>query len=264
MIDAVLLGILQGFTEFLPVSSSGHLVLAQRLLGVEFPGITFEVAVHLGTLGAVLIVYGRDLLNIAGGVFGLGAPEETRRARHLALFLAVGSIPAAIAGIGLKGTFESLFGSIAAVGVSLLITGIVLRSAGSRVHGRRSAPQLGLTGCLVVGLAQALAIAPGISRSGATVSIGMTLGLRPDEAARFSFLLSVPAVAGAGLVDLLDASWDVLSGSVLFAGTLSALVSGYVAIRVLLWVLGRGHLRGFSYYCFFLGSLAIAWHLLGA
>lgn len=263
MIGAVLLGVLQGLTEFLPVSSSGHLVLAQRLLGMEFPGITFEVAVHLGTLGAVLIVYGQDLLGIAGGVFGLGTPQEIRRARQLALFLVVGSAPAAVAGIGLKHTFEGLFGSIAAVGVSLLITGIVLMFAGSRVRGTQSAPQLGLMGCLVVGFAQALAIAPGISRSGATVSAGMTLGLRPDEAARFSFLLSVPAVAGAGLVDLLDASWDAFSGSVLLGGALSALVSGYVAIRVFLWILGRGHLRGFSYYCFFLGSMAIAWHLLG-
>jgi undecaprenyl-diphosphatase len=264
MIKAVTLGILQGLTEFLPVSSSGHLVLAQDLLGMDAPGITFEVVLHVGTLLAVLAVYGRDLVGITRGVLGWDTTFRTRESRRLALWIILGSVPAALVGIGLKSHIEVLFNSVLAVGMALIMTGFILWASGGKTKGNRQVASLGPLGAVWIGLAQAAAILPGISRSGATVSAGFHLGLKPPEAARFSFLLSVPAVAGAALVDALDAPWDGFSASFLLAGALSASLTGYAAIRVLLWVLARGRLRAFSYYCFALGLLAITWHFAGA
>ena len=264
MIKAVTLGILQGLTEFLPVSSSGHLVLAQSLLGMDAPGITLEVVLHVGTILAVLAVYGQDLVGIARGILSRDSAFRMRESRRLALWIILGSAPAAVVGIGLKSQVEVLFNSVLAVGVSLIMTGVILQASGGKTRGNRRAEGLGPAGALWVGLAQAAAIVPGISRSGATVGAGLHLGLRPPEAARFSFLLSVPAVAGAALVDVLDASWSAFPATFLLAGALSAFISGYAAIRVLLWVLGRGRLRAFSYYCFALGFLAITWHFAWA
>ena len=252
---ALALGLLQGVTEFLPVSSSGHLALAQALLsGFRQPGVLFDALLHGGTLLAVVIHYRRDL----GRLLCAPLPGGRREERALLGLLALGSLPAAAAGIGLQRFFEGLYGQPAVVGACLLITAALLAAAG-RSRGERT--RLTPWDALWVGLAQAGAIAPGISRSGATIAVGMLRGVRPEEAARFSFLLSVPAVLGAVGVEgthLLrgagfEASW-LLGAAVAFA-------SGLACLRLLLYAAARRRLGWFAGYCALLGTLTlgIAW-----
>lgn len=258
------LALLQGLTEFLPVSSSGHLVLGQHLLGVASPGVSLEVALHLGTLISVFVVFRRDilfLLRAAWGVvislFGRGGhgPDPYRR---LVLLLLVGSVPAALAGLFLSDFFTRLFGDVRTVGVSLLVTGVVLLYSG-RLMGRRSFDRMGLRDALAVGLGQALAIVPGLSRSGTTIAAGMTCGLDRDAAVRFSFLLSIPVILGAGVLEMPAAMSGELAYPLwwLLAGVLVSAVSGVLAILWLIKLLKQGKLRFLAYYVFALGSLTL-------
>jgi len=254
----LVLGLLQGLTEFLPVSSSGHLVLAQRLLGLDPPGVALEAVLHLGTLVAVVIYFWRDLVRLLRrGASPAGAGER----RYIALLI-LGTIPIVVAGYLAGGAVERAFSSPALVGGMMLVTAGLLGGA-SLLAGRARRDQVGLKDALAVGLAQAAALLPGISRSGATISAGMACGLSPGEAARFSFLLSIPAVAGAGVLGL--ATENPLSPSEawgLLLGGLSALGSGLIAIHTLLKLLLAGKLGIFAFYCLIAGSVALALGLL--
>ncbi|MXW18898.1 MAG: undecaprenyl-diphosphate phosphatase, partial [Gemmatimonadetes bacterium] len=192
--EGVLLGFLQGATEFLPVSSSGHLVMGQTLLGLQVPGMAFEVALHFATLLSVVLVYRARIGALLTGV----ARRDRTQMRYLGL-LALASVPAAIAGIGFGDFFASLFDSPGVTGMALLVTGCVVWTARSALA-RRPTGKPGTGAALVMGLAQAAAIVPGISRSGATVVAALWRGVDPREAAAFSFLMSVPAVGGAALL----------------------------------------------------------------
>jgi undecaprenyl-diphosphatase len=253
---ALVLGTVQGLTEFLPVSSSAHLVLVPWALGWADPGLTFDVAVHLGTLGSLFLYFWTDLVGLGRRVLA-GAPDG----RRLLLALAVGTVPGAAAGYFAKGFFEGLFSRPDWVGVFLLGTAGLLVLA-ERV-GRRSRPleALGLREAVCVGIAQAVAIAPGISRSGATIAAGLLMGFTREAAARFSFLLAIPIIFGAGVHQLLGLR---LSGGApvpwapLLTGLVAALAAGYVAVGGLLRYLRTRSLHPFALYCLLLGLLVVA------
>lgn len=266
MLQALILGMVQGVTEFLPISSSGHLVLVPWLLGWEDPGLAFDTFLHLGTLVAVLAYFRHDLWSLALAWAGslrersLGNPQA-----RIAWLIIWGTLPAVVMGLTLESLFERLFAAPVWVSILLLVTGLLL-FLGERVQKSESRMEsLTWFDGLLVGLAQGVAIAPGVSRSGATISAGLWRGLRREEAARFSFLLATPAILGANLLQL----WDLakLSGaeqgaSTLLLGFLAAAISGYLAIRFLLGFLKRRSLHPFSIYCFFLGTLTLLLALL--
>ncbi|MCX7750406.1 MAG: undecaprenyl-diphosphate phosphatase [Candidatus Bipolaricaulota bacterium] len=256
MIRYALLGLVQGLTEFLPVSSSGHLALGGLLLGVESPGLALEAAVHLGTLGAVLLLFRRDLLGLAQGL------ARDPGARRYVLLLALGTLPIALVGLLLGDVLEGAFASPRAVGAGFLGTAALL--ALGRVATRRTRREaVNAADALVVGLAQGLALLPGISRSGATVAAGLVRGLRPEAAARFSFLLSIPAIGGASALALARAAGDPgLSLPALAVAFLCAFGSGLLAIRLFLALLRRGILGPFALYCALLGLAALTWGTL--
>jgi len=265
IIQAIILGLLQGATEFIPVSSSGHLVLVPWLLGWDSPGLVFDTVVHWGTLVAVLAYFWRDWLTLIGAwLRGLVRWDWRDPLARLLWLLIVGSIPAAVLGFLLEDFFESLFGKPAWVAVFMLVTAALLALGEFLGNRTRKLADLGWPDALVIGLAQASAIAPGISRSGATIATGLFRGLERDVAARFSFLLATPIIFGAGLFKLMDlgAMADPAGQiPVLVAGFLAAAVAGYICIWVLLRYLQRGSLYPFAIYCAGAGvlSLIAAW-----
>jgi len=260
--EALILGLLQGLTEFLPISSSGHLVLVPALLGWAEPALVFDTTVHLGTLVAVLAVFWRDLLAMTRAWWhGLRRrrPLETPEAR-LAWWIILGTVPAAVAGYFLEGTFEQLFGNPRAVGAFLLGTALLLLLAELRGRRRRELTEMTWLDALLIGIGQAAAIAPGFSRSGTTIATAMLRGVKRKAAARFSFLLSVPIVAGTGLYKLarlLAHTEGHLSVPPLLTGFLAAALAGYAAIRLLLAYLRHRPLYPFAAYCAVVGVLAL-------
>ena len=265
IIQAIILGLVQGITEFIPVSSSGHLVLVPWLLGWESPGLVFDTVVHLGTLVAVLAYFWRDWLGLATAwLQGLVRWDWRDPQARLMWLIVLGSIPAVVIGCLLEGFFESLFGKPIGVSLFLLVTAGLLVLSERLGAQTREATDLRWTGALTIGLAQAAAIAPGISRSGATLAAGLLRGLRRTDAARFSFLLATPVILGAGLVQLVDlfSSPDpLIQVPGLLAGFLAAAVSGYLCIWGLLRYLQRGKLYPFAIYCACAGLLGflVAW-----
>jgi undecaprenyl-diphosphatase len=265
IIQAIILGLVQGITEFIPVSSSGHLVLVPWLLGWESPGLVFDTVVHLGTLVAVLAYFWREWLGlITAWLRGLVHWDWRDPQARLMWLLIVGSLPAAVIGYLLEDFFESLFGKPAWVGVFLLVTAGLLALSERWGEQTREIHSLRWSDALVIGLAQTAAIAPGISRSGATLAAGLFRGLRRTDSARFSFLLATPVIFGAGLVQLVDLFWSpdpLTQVPGLLAGFLAAAVSGYLCIWGLLRYLQRGRLYPFAIYCACAGllSLLVVW-----
>ncbi len=262
IVESILMGLVQGMTEFLPISSSGHMVVLKTLLGVETPGIGLEAAAHIGTLAAILTVYGWDILDIATSFLrGLAHGGAGRSPGfRLGLLIIIGSLPAGIIGILFKDVLERAFSSPAVAGAGFLLTGIALTIASRRITspGRGdTAERLKPGSALGVGVAQAIAIMPGISRSGATISAGISAGLRRDEAARFSFLLSVPAVLGAAILGWEDLALSRVAPSAIAVVAVTAFVSGALSLRLLLGVLRRGKLQFFAYYCWLLGFIVL-------
>lgn len=250
VVQAIFLGIVQGLTEFLPVSSSGHLVLTERLLGINTPGVTFEVAVHLATLCAVLWVYrGRIGELIVGLVYGRG------EAWRYAGLIVLASIPAGLAGVLGRDAFESAFDRPLLAAAMLIVTGAIvytLRFTG----GRGGDPLPDARRSVLVGIAQALAILPGVSRSGATVAMGAWQGVDVVRMAEFSFLMSVPAILGAGLLQFGDLGGQGSVGATaLAAGFVAAAAAGIVAIRLFVRMLEARTFHHFAWYCWSVGAL---------
>lgn len=248
---AVLLGLVQGVTEFLPVSSSGHLVLVQSLMGVTKDAMTFDIFLHFGTLISIFIVFWSDLKEMI-----LFKPSH----RHLNWMILMGIIPTAIIGLALKDFFERVFHSILIVGGMLLITGGILWLSEHLAKRSKDLEQMRPMDAVIIGFIQGLAIIPGISRSGSTIVGGLFRGFKRDQAARFSFLLAIPVVLGATLLEVKDLMRDG-GGEIqvipLAAGTLAAIISGYFAIRFLLRMLQEHSLKPFAYYCWFVGTVTI-------
>jgi undecaprenyl-diphosphatase len=261
VIEAVLWGILQGLTEFLPVSSSGHLVLVPWLTGREPSSFTFDILVHFGTLFAILIYFRQDLRDlIDGGLVLLRTRSiETPEAR-LAWLILLSLVPAALVVLLFRHLLIQLFSAPPAAAALLLVTGTAMFLAERYAARERGMECLHKRESVIIGVAQSVALAPGISRSGATISTGLALGLRRPDAARFSFLMAIPAILGATLlefIDLLRGAVPDESTLVLAAGFMAALISGYLAIALLLRHLQRRGLRPFAYYCWAMGLFSL-------
>jgi undecaprenyl-diphosphatase len=271
LFTAFLLGIVQGVTEFLPVSSSGHLVIAQHLLGWKEPAVFFDVCLHIGTFVAVLIVFHKDVWDLVrGGIrLVLERPFRSQRTNKLDiqekifLLVVVGTVPTVFAGLFARHWLESIFDSVPAVSVNLLITGTFLwltryarpliRKPPSLTRGQHA---------LWIGLAQATALAPGISRSGATIAAGLFSGLERDWAGRYSFLLFVPAVLGALILEGAHIQMQNIEILQTILGVFTAALSGYIALRILLKVLRKGNFFVFAPYCWLLGLFGLVWSLV--
>jgi undecaprenyl-diphosphatase len=252
-IQAVVLGIIQGLAEFLPISSSGHLVLGEAALGLQGSDITFEVIVHFGTLLAVLTALRQRVFALASG-----AIRRDPDAWRMIGLLALGSIPAAVVGLLFEDYFEAAFSSPAATSGWLLVTGAVLWSTRHRTGSRT---EIGVSDALLIGLAQAFAVLPGISRSGTTISTGLWRGLDGREAATFSFLLSIPVILGATVLKVgtflsRSPGWDAILP--LLVGMVVAYVAGVFAIRWLMAVLRTGRMDRFAYYCWAIGLVGLS------
>ena len=252
--EAALLGLVQGATEFLPVSSSGHLVMAQAVLDIEVPGVLFEVAVHVATLVSILFVYrGRVTDLVRGAVTG------ERDAWAYVGLLAVATVPAALLGTLGGDAVEALFEAPPVAGVALLVTGTFLWSSRAALD-RAGSDRPTWVAALLIGVAQAFALVPGISRSGATVVAALWLGLEAREAAAFSFLMAVPAIAGAAVLQVPElADGAALSVAALGAGAAVAAVTGVLAIRTFVALLGRRAFHLFAPYCWLVGALFLAY-----
>lgn len=252
--EGVILGVVQGLAEFLPISSSGHLVLVEHWLGITSDDLVFEVAVHAGTLLSVLWFFRARLLEFAQAVIGRGESAQTiASARRQIGFLIIGSIPAAVIGLLFKDQIETVFADPYISAIFLMVTGAILLSTYFKKNTRED-----LTGhkSFLIGCAQAVAILPGISRSGSTISAGLWCGVRPALAAEFSFLLSIPAVGGAILLTLTDTWGSGLVGIPHFVGALVAAVTGYAALRTVFAFLRGGRFALFGVYCLIVGALA--------
>jgi undecaprenyl-diphosphatase len=262
-LEAVLLGVVQGLTEFLPVSSSGHLLLGQYFLGLDQDrfGLPFDVALHLGTLVAVVSFFWRDLLRMARAFARSLSPGERNLAdpdQRLAYLILASTVPAALIGFFLEGFFETAVRSPWVVVFNLVLIG-VLFIVGEAVGAKtRRADKLRFVEAVGIGLAQAAALVPGVSRSGATITLGLFLGLRREEAARFSFLMSVPIIAGAGTLQLAEVAAQGMDRSQVLmfaAGFVSSAVVGYLTIRFFLRFVVHHSLRAFAYYRFGLAAV---------
>jgi|Deesub1362A_J573_1020465.scaffolds.fasta_scaffold02837_2 undecaprenyl-diphosphatase len=268
--DSILLGIIQGITEFLPISSSGHLVILQDLMGIETQGVFFEVVLHFGTLVSIFLVYYSDISEMFKEAFGLF--NKMLKARFngtqlteyesLILYIVAGSIPTAFIGFVFEDYFEKMFSSTHFVGLMLIITGFMLMLSRRFVNLHKNFENMSLFDAIVIGSFQGLAIAPGISRAGSTIFASLFRGLKREKAVKYSFLLSVPAVLGANVFKLKEITQIDIKPMVLIAGVLTAAVSGYVVIKVLTKILKQGKFYLFSYYCWLLGITIILMKIL--
>ncbi|MFO7892840.1 MAG: undecaprenyl-diphosphate phosphatase [Longimicrobiales bacterium] len=271
-LDALILGLVQGLTEFLPVSSSGHLVMAQTFLGVPAPGVFLEVALHVATLLSVVVVYRGKLLELLVG----GVRREGQALRYIGLLI-LATLPVAVIGLFFKDAIEAAFDTPYVTGFMLLATGLILwstrwgtrdRTAGADRPDWPDRPARPIRDpdpgqAVSMGLAQCLALLPGISRSGSTIAVGLWLKLDGERAAEFSFLMSLPAIAGAAILQATDLGPDVTVDGPLLAAFITALVAGVAAIKSLVWLVRRQGFHHFAWYVwavglFFLGYLYLA------
>ncbi|MBI3983797.1 undecaprenyl-diphosphate phosphatase [Candidatus Microgenomates bacterium] len=259
IIEALVLGLLQGVTEFIPVSSSGHLVLAEQLFNFEVSGFVFDAVLNLGTIAALVIYFRQDLGRMIKGVFSGGHD------RRLAWLVILGTLPAVIAGIFLQSFTESAFRSTYVVAAALVIVALVMLIIEKVAKFTRPLVQMKPADSLAIGLIQVAAFIPGVSRSGATITAGMARGLKREAAARFSFLLSIPVLLGGTIKVLLEpTAWEqVTSKPLLFTvGILAAFASGYLAVSWLLRYLAANRLTPFAYYRIGLAAIILLVTLL--
>lgn len=270
-LQAALLGVVQGLTEFLPVSSSGHLLLGQYFLGLDQDrfGLAFDVALHLGTLVAVVVFFWRDLLRLALAFIRSFTPARNLRSdpyQRLAYLIICSTVPAAFIGFFFEDIIATVLRNPWIVVVNFVLVGILFIVA--EAVGKRNSPadSLSFGQAIFVGVAQAAALVPGVSRSGATITLGLFLGLRREEAARYSFLMSVPIIAGAGTLQLGEVVSQGMNASqmlVFAVGFVSSGVVGYLAIRFFIGFVANHSLRAFAYYRFGLAALVAVLLLLG-
>jgi undecaprenyl-diphosphatase len=249
LIEVFILAVVQGLTEWLPISSSGHLVITQKALGLNLP-LIYSVMLHVGTLIVVLTVFRKDILEIIKAV--VKRDFETEEGK-LALFIVVGSVPIAFTGFVFHDFFESLFSNLPAVGLALLITGFVLFFSEKRIGNKK----MGMLDSLLIGVAQAIAIIPGVSRSGVTISTGLLRKVDKATAFKYSFLLSAPAIAGATVMEskeLVGSNIDLIP---LFLGTIVSMIVGYVSLKLLQKIVMSEKFHMFAYYCWSVGVLII-------
>ncbi len=255
--QALILGIVQGLAEFLPISSTGHLVIGERLLGIKPPGTTFEVAVHLGTLLSVIIFFHKRLLKLTQSLWN----SELKAERRMIFMLFLGTLPAVFAGLVLKPHFESLKQNLPLVCGLLVVTAILLMFQRFGPKGEKE--EVGPFSAVVMGCFQAFAILPGISRSGSTIVGGLITKVKAAQAAEFSFLLSIPAILGAVVLDAEEfLAMDPSHIQAYVVGATAAFVSGLIAVYLVLEVIKRGKLEYFAYYCATVGIAGVLYFSL--
>jgi len=253
LIVILILAVVQGVTEWLPVSSSGHLVVVQGCLGLK-PPLIFDVALHVGTLCVVLVTFREDIVKILKALIWLDFRAEEGK---MALFIVVGSVPTAVIGFLFHDIFESLFYNVLAVGIALLINGLFLYVS----ERRRGGKELDFLDSLLIGTAQGVAIIPGVSRSGFTIVTGLLRGVKKEEAFKYSFLLSIPAVVGAAIVESRDVAIGSLDTMVLLLGVVMSMVVGYVSLKMLFRMVMRERFHLFAYYCWIAGAVIVVFQL---
>lgn len=266
--QGIILGIIQGLTEFLPVSSSGHLVLGQIFFGITESQLPFDISVHIGTLLAVLVVYASDIRAILVSVFGfISKAVSLKPMAHLlkedkniqlAGLIVIGSIPTAFIGLILKQFEHILFASEVLVGFMLILTGTILWASKNFYFSKSKKDGFSIKKALIIGVGQGLAVIPGISRSGTTIALGMFLGLDRHNAAKFSFLLSIPAILGAQILSIKDMinSGLVIDPITIYA-TIASFITGLLALKLLLSLVHSGRFHLFAPYCWLIGSLVL-------
>ena len=264
LLEAIALGAVQGLTEFIPISSSGHLVIVPELAGWGEPGLAFDVLLHAASLLALLVYFSGDLVDLTRGIAG-----GSRGSRKLLMLLALGTVPAALAGLIFADYFEEAFEDAKSAALQLLITAVILVGAEQmlRVHERKAAERgdrlrsmddMNVGDAGVIGVAQAISIFPGISRSGATIGAGLGLAIGRSDAARFAFLLAIPSLLGATILEVPDVAWSSVGAGPAIAGFLSSLVTSYAAIWGLIRYLRNNTLYPFAAYCVVAGIVFYA------
>jgi len=249
LFEAIILGTIQGLTEFLPISSSGHLVLGQMILDVKIQGNEFEVVTHLGTLVSVLCIFWKEILSLILNI-------TDKNTREYIFYIILGTIPAAIIGFGAKSYISELFDSVQLVSVALMVTGLILFFS-QKV--KKNSLTIDANKALLIGITQAIAIIPGISRSGITICTALALGMSGKNAAKFSFLLAIPVISGAGLLLALDSQSNItlIPLTSLIMAFLSSFIVGYICLKWLLRLLESGKFYFFGYYCFLIGLIVL-------
>ncbi len=263
LIKSIVLGLVQGLSEFLPISSSGHLVIFAEILDFHEEGIAFEVFVHFGTLMSILLAFRYELARMIAAPWQVwvkkSSDAEMQTFLKWDLYVIVATIPAGVIGLTLKDPIEALFSNVLLVFFMLMITGTLMYL--SRFMKNKNTP-LGYFNAFIIGIAQAFAILPGISRSGSTIFTGIAMGIEREKVARFSFIMSIPAIFGAVILKLNDLMGVPITGGQMInyaAGTLVAFISGYLAIIWLLDIVKRGKLQWFGYYCYLVALIGFTW-----
>ena len=273
-LSSFLLGLVQGIAEFLPISSSGHLAIAQNLLGMSDAGTVpefFDVLLHLGTLVAVFVAYWADIKDMvleffrgAGDLIHHSTPNPVPPARRLILLIILGTLPLFVV-LPVKDAVQSLSNSMVFIGAALIVTGVLLFVSDRVKKGRKNERTATWLDVLIVGLGQAIATMPGISRSGMTITTGCFVGFERKFAVRFSFLLSIPAVLGANILSLADAAKAGINWAevpVYLVGVVTAAVVGYLCIRLLRFIADRGKFGAFAYYCWAVSVLTLVLNVI--
>ena len=273
-LSSFLLGLVQGIAEFLPISSSGHLAIAQNLLGMSNAGTVpefFDVLLHLGTLVAVFVAYWADIKDMvleffrgAGDLIHHSTPNPVPPARRLILLIILGTLPLFVV-LPVKDAVQGLSNSMAFIGAALIVTGVLLFVSDRVKKGRKNERTATWLDVLIVGIGQAIATMPGISRSGMTITTGCFVGFERKFAVRFSFLLSIPAVLGANILSLADAAKAGINWAevpVYLVGVVTAAVVGYLCIRLLRFIADRGKFGAFAYYCWAVGVLTLVLNVI--
>lgn len=249
--QALILGLIQGSTEFLPVSSSGHLVLAQHFMNlVSEENLFFNVMLHLGSVGAIVVIYWKDIFNLISGLFSKDTNTKNYSLKY-GIYVLLGCIPVGLVGIFLGNIIEVIFTKPIIASLMLFATALLLFISKNAKPAKTSG--LTLKKAAIIGLVQAFTPLPGISRSGTTISTALLLGISREEAGRFSFLMALPAILGAALLEFKDIEHITLSFSSIFAGFVSSFITGVAALVILLKFVKQGKLHLFSWYCGFVG-----------
>lgn len=277
ILQAILLGIIQGLAEFLPISSSGHLAIVQNLFHIEMEtGLLFDVLLHIGTLAAIFVVFWRDIVKLVIEFFGIIADFIRRfrdpdvivlssAYRRFVLLIIVSTIPTAILGYIGRGFVEYASTTLLIPGIGLIITSALLFVCDRIGDGRKGIKKITYLNAFEIGMAQGVATLPGISRSGATIAACLMLGIKKETAVKYSFIMSIPAVLGAAILEIKDAAGTSVTGSTVLAYIIGMLVSaivGYFAIRFMIAVVRRKRYIYFSLYCLIVGIIAIVGHFL--
>jgi undecaprenyl-diphosphatase len=262
ILDALILGIVQGLTEFIPISSSAHLVIVPTLLQIDKPPLVFDVMLHFGTLLALILIYWKEILKLVKAAIdilfkGKFKDIQNDTYKRLVFLIILTSIPTGLMGIFFKDYVEVMFRSVLSVGFFLLGTGFILALGHRKLGGKKEILNIKVIDALLIGLAQGLAIAPGISRSGITIVAGMLRGLNKNLSANYAFLVSIPVILSATILEAKDLGGELISLHLILIGVLTAFISGYLAIKVLLKIVQRGKLIIFAWYCWILGGIVI-------